>query len=142
MPAPFPDPYLHFKAVEPDLRLQAWRLHRITVGLRWLWVGILWMTIAPASLWRLRGEFALWREYFTWSAVRYGLVYHPVATLGIAFCIGMLLSVLVWQSRNILFDLPRVEQRRLEKQVRKIRHQGPVHPLWRWVWSPYDPQLK
>ncbi len=142
MPAPFPDPHLHFKAVAPDLRLQAWRLHRITVCLRWLWVGFLWMTIAPVSLWRLRYEFGLWREYFTWSAVRYGLFYHPLATLGLAFCVGMLLSVLVWQSRNILFDLPRTEQRRLEKQVRKIQHQGPGHPLWRWLWSPYDPQLK
>ncbi len=112
---------------------QVQRLHHLTVYGRWLFVGLLWSSIAPCCLWDLRSEIVLWRQYFTWVAVRYGLYYHPLATLGLAFCIGMTAAVLVWQSRNILLGLPRPDQRRLEQQVHRIRQQGPSHPLWRWV---------
>jgi hypothetical protein len=100
---------------------------------RWLFVSLLWITIAPASLWGLRNEIVLWQQYFTWVAVRFGLIYNPLSAFGLAFCIGMTASVLVWQSRNILFGLPKVEQERLEKQVWRIRQQGTSHPLWKWV---------
>jgi len=42
-------------------------------------------------------------------------------------------SVLVWQSRNILWGLPLAEQEKLKKQVYRIRQQGSSHPLWKWV---------
>lgn len=112
---------------------QVQRLHKLTIYGRWLFVACLWLTIAPVSLWGLRTEMALWQQYFTWVAVRYGLFYHPLSTFGLAFCIGMTASVLVWQSRNILFGLPQAEKQRLEKQVYRIRQQGPTHPLWKWV---------
>jgi hypothetical protein len=112
---------------------QVQKLHQLTVYGRWLFVGFLWLTIAPVCLWNLRQEITLWREYFTWVAVRYGLFYHPLSTLGLAFCIGMTVAVLVWQSRNILVGLPQQEKQRLEKQVWRIRQQGPTHPLWKWV---------
>ncbi|MCW5315180.1 hypothetical protein GTQ43_15590 [Nostoc sp. KVJ3] len=112
---------------------QVQRLHRLTVYGRWLFVGCLWLTIAPVSLWGLRPEISLWEQYFTWVAVRYGLFYHPLSTFGLAFCIGMTTAVLVWQSRNILFGIPQPEKQRLEKQVYRIRQQGPSHPLWKWV---------
>ncbi|MEA5577082.1 hypothetical protein [Anabaena sp. UHCC 0451] len=112
---------------------QVQRLHQLTVLGRWIFAGCLWLTIAPLCLWNLRTEFVLWKQYFTWAAVRYGLVFHPLSTLGLAFCIGMTVSVLVWQSRNILLGLPQPEKQRLEKQVCRIRQQGPTHPLWKFV---------
>lgn len=118
---------------EQSFAQQVQKLHQLTVYGRWLFVGFLWLTIAPICLWNLRQEITLWRDYFTWVAVRYGLFYHPLSTLGLAFCIGMTVAVLVWQSRNILVGLPQQEKQRLEKQVWRIRQQGPSHPLWKWV---------
>jgi hypothetical protein len=112
---------------------QVQRLHQLTVWGRWLFVGCMWLLIAPAALWDLRAEIALWRQYFTWVALRYGLFDHPWATLGLSFCIGMTVAVLVWQSRNILLGLPHQEKQRLEQLVWRIRQQGPSHPLWKWV---------
>ncbi|MEO3706877.1 hypothetical protein [Trichormus azollae] len=112
---------------------QVQRLYQLTVYGRWLFVCCLWLIISPACLWDLRSEIALWQEYFTWSAVRYGLFFHPLSTLGLAFCIAMTVLVLAWQSRNILVGLPQPEKKRLEKQVCRIRQQGPTHPLWKWV---------
>lgn len=112
---------------------QVQRLHELTVYGRWLLVIFLWLTLAPLCLWDLRAEIALLREYFTWASVRYGLFFHPFATLGLGLCVGMTLSVLMWQSRNILFGMPVPEKQRLEKQVYRIRQQGPSHPLWKWV---------
>lgn len=118
---------------DPSFKQQMHRLLRLKVYARWLFVSLLWVTIAPLSLWGLRSEIALWRQYFTWVAVRYGLYYNLLPTLGLAFCIGMTAAVLVWQSRNILVGLPSQEQRRLEQQVCRIRQQGRSHPLWKWV---------
>lgn len=118
---------------DPLFAQQVQRLHQLTVYGRWLFVAFLWLTIAPLCLWDLRSEIALWRQHFTWVAVRYGLLYHPLATLGLSFCIGMTVAVLIWQSRNILIGLPQDEQERLEKQVCRIRQQGPSHPLWKLI---------
>ncbi|AFZ30844.1 hypothetical protein Glo7428_2332 [Gloeocapsa sp. PCC 7428] len=118
---------------DTTFKQQVEKLHQLTVYGRWLFVGILWLTIGLLSLWGLREEIALWRQYFTWVAVRYGLYYNPIPTLGLAICIGMTLSVLIWQSRNILWGIPSQEKRRLEQQVHRIRQQGATHPLWKWV---------
>ncbi|AFZ26915.1 hypothetical protein Cylst_4860 [Cylindrospermum stagnale PCC 7417] len=112
---------------------QVQRLHQLTIYGRWLFASCLWLTVAPICLWDLRAEIALWQQYFTWVAVRYGLFFHPLSTLGLAFCIGMTAAVLIWQSRNILRGLPKQEKQRLEQQVYRIRQQGPTHPLWKWV---------
>jgi uncharacterized membrane protein len=119
--------------LDPIFKQQVQRLHQLTVYGRWLVVGLLWVSIGFLSLWGLRAEIVLWRQYFTWVAVRYGLYYNPLPTFGLALCIGMTVSVLVWQSRNILLGLPSEEQQRLEKQVYRIRQQGPSHPLWKRV---------
>lgn len=112
---------------------QVQRLHRLTVYFRWSFVVVLWLLIAPLALWNLRADIALWQQYFTWTAVRYALYFQPWATLGLSFCIGMTIAVLVWQSRNIIWGLPSNEIKRLEKQVMRIRQQGPSHPLWKWI---------
>ncbi|MBN3886267.1 MAG: hypothetical protein V7K64_08800 [Nostoc sp.] len=118
---------------DPSFAQQVQRLHQLTVYGRWLFVGCLWLTVAPVSLWGLHTEISLWQQYFTWVAVRFGLFYHPLSTFGLAFCIGMTAAVLVWQSRNILLGLPQQEKQRLEKQVYRIRQQGRTHPLWKWI---------
>jgi len=112
---------------------QMLRLHRLTVYARWSLVSLLWLTVAPLCLWELRSEIQLWHDYFTWAAVRYGLAYHRFATFGLAMCIGLTVSVLLWQSRNILFGISDRQVKRLEKQVSSIRQRGVSHPLWRWV---------
>lgn len=119
---------------DPSFPAVVQRLHRLTVYARWLVVLVLWLTVGPLSLWGLRDTFSLLQQYFTWAALRYGLAYHPFAAVGLALCVGMTLATLVWQSRNILFGLPKPERQRLEKQVLKIRQQGRSHPLWKWLY--------
>ncbi len=119
--------------IDSSFNQEVQRLHQLTVYGRWLFVTLLWVSIGSLSLWGLRSEIALWRQYFTWAAVRYGLYFNPLSTFGLALCVGMTLAVLIWQSRNILFGLPENEQRRLEQQVLRIREQGQSHPLWKWI---------
>jgi hypothetical protein len=111
------------------------RLHRLTSYGRWMVVLLLWLTVGSLSLWQLRFRIQLLVDSFTWVGVRYGLAYHQGAALGLCFCVGMTLSVLVWHARNSLFGLPKQEQLRLQLQAQRIRQQGPTHPLWRWVCS-------
>lgn len=122
--------------LDPTFKAQVQRLHQLTVYGRWLVVVILWITLGSLSLWGWRYELSLLRSHFTWSAVRYGIFFNPLPALGLALCIAMSVSVLVWQSRNILLGIPRQEQRRLEQQVHRICQQGASHPLWKWVCKP------
>lgn len=119
--------------LDPIFQQEVERLHNLTVWGRWLLVVVLWITIAPVSLWALRDEIALLQQYFTWAALKYGLAYNTLPAVGLALCYGMTAAVLIWQSRNILWGMPLQEQRRLEKQVNRIRQQGASHPLWKWV---------
>lgn len=109
------------------------RLYRLLVYVRWLAIALLWLFVGSLSLWQLRPDFKLWRDYFTWTAVRYSLAFHPLATLGLSLCVGFTVGVLVWQSRTILFGVSQEQTRRLETQLYRIRQQGASHPLWRWV---------
>jgi hypothetical protein len=119
---------------DPGFQSAVQRLHELTVSMRWLLALGLWLSIGALSLWNLRETFALLRQYFTWAALRYGLAYHWFASIGLGLCIGVTVSTLIWQSRNILFGLPLIERQRLEKQVLKIHQQGKSHPLWKWVY--------
>ncbi len=112
---------------------QVERLHRLTVYGRWLVAGTLWLTVGAVSLWGLRYPISLIREYFTWAAVRYGLVFHPVPAFGLFLCLGYTLAILVWQARNRLLGLPKRDRDRLEQSVLRIRTQGNSHPLWKYV---------
>ncbi|NJR38686.1 MAG: hypothetical protein HC781_07380 [Leptolyngbyaceae cyanobacterium CSU_1_4] len=120
----------------PDFQQQVLRLHQLTVYSRWLLVAFLWLFIAPLCLWHLRSEIELWIEYFTWTAVRYTIIYNRLASFGLALCVAWTMSVLLWQSRNIVRGIPAEERRSLEKQVLRIRQQGKSHPLWNWVCKP------
>ncbi len=118
---------------DPVLQVQVKRLYRLIIYARWLIVGLLWISVGSLSIWSLRREIFLWIEHFTWTAVRYALIYNRLPTLGLGLCLGMTTAVLVWQSRNMIWGIPYEEQKRLEKQVRQINAQGPTHPLWKWI---------
>ena len=118
---------------DPNFQAAVQRLHELTVYGRWLTVLALWLTVGSVSLWSLRYPISLLREYFTWAAVRWALIFQPFPALGLGLCVAMTLAVLVWQSRNILVGLPKAERQRLEKQVLKVSEQGSSHPLWKWV---------
>ena len=121
--------------LDPTFKAQVQRLHQLTVYGRWLVVVILWITLGSLSLWGWRYELSLLRSHFTWSAVRYGIIFNPWPALGLGLCVSMTTAILVWQSRNILFGLPHEEQQHLEQQVRRIAQQGVSHPLWKWVFK-------
>jgi hypothetical protein len=116
-----------------DFQRQVAKLHQLTVYARWLLVLFCWLTLGTYAIWGLRNEIALWFDYFTWSAVRYGLMFNFIPAICLAFCIGMTVSVLVWQSRNIIWGLPAQERKQLEKQVERILATGSKHPLWKSI---------
>jgi hypothetical protein len=129
------NPQILLSELDPTLKTQVMRLHQLMVYGRWLVVSLLWLTLAPLCLWGWRYEISLMRSHFTWSALRYSMIFNPLPALGLGFCIGMTTAVLVWQSRNILLGLPHQEQQRLEQQVRRIGQQGASHPLWKLVFK-------
>ncbi|MEM9904878.1 MAG: hypothetical protein AAF921_07635 [Cyanobacteria bacterium P01_D01_bin.44] len=99
----------------------------------WRITGGLWLTVGLWSLWQLRGDFQLWAEYFTWSAVRYALAYNRPAAIGLGLCVGLTVALLYSESRHILWGLSPSERTRLEDQLSQIERQGPSHPLWRVI---------
>lgn len=119
---------------DPNFQAAVQRLHELTVYGRWLTVLGLWLTVGSASLWSLRYPISLLQDYFTWAAVRWALIFQPFPAMGLGLCVGMTIAVLIWQSRNILVGLPKLERQRLERQVLKIGEQGSSHPLWKWVY--------
>lgn len=121
------------KTIDATLQQEVERLYRLTVYGRWCVVGVLWLTVGFLSLWGLRYSIALLLDYFTWSAVRYGLAFNRLPAIGLATCIGFTVAVLLWQSRKALFGLSPHDRHRLEQQVQRIRLQGASHPLWKFV---------
>ena len=111
------------------------RLHRLNVIGRWLTLLVLWLTVGSWSVWQLRKTWETLQEYFTWSAIRVGLMFHPIAAVGLGLCIGLTLSTLIGQSRNLIWGLPDYEQAALRGRVLKIQQQGRSHPLWNRVWK-------
>lgn len=128
-----PTPEVPPAELDAIFKAQVQRLHQLTVYGRWLVVTILWLTIAPLSLWGWHYEISLLRSHFTWAALRYGIIFNRLPFLGLSLCVGVTASVLVWHSRNILWGMPLEEKKRLEKQVHRICQQGKSHPLWKWV---------
>jgi uncharacterized Tic20 family protein len=112
---------------------QVKKFYRLTVYARWLFILFCWLTLGTYAIWGLRHEISLWFDYFTWSAVRYGLMFNIIPAICLIFCIGITVSVLVWQSRNIIWGLPSQEKQQLEKQVERILVAGNKHPLWKWL---------
>ncbi len=119
--------------LDPIFKNQIDNLYRLNLYGRWLVIAALWLTIGVYSLWGLRYPISLIQQEFTWAAVKYGLIGAPMPAFGLCLCVGMLTGTLVWQSRNIIWGIPKQEQQRLIQQVGNIRRQGSSHPLWKWV---------
>ena len=110
------------------------KLRSIVLRRWWVISGLLWLTVAPLSLWSLRPDIALVRQHFTWSAVRYGLAYNRLAAVGLGLCVGLTVALLVAESRYILWGMTQAEAQRLEKLLHRINAQGNSHPLWRHLY--------
>lgn len=119
--------------LDPNLRKQVKKLHQLTVYARWLSVLFCWLTLGTFGLWGLRAEIQRLFDYFTWAALRYSLSFNLGPSLCLSLCIGLTASVLVWQSRNIIWGLPLKERYRLQQQVKKILASGTSHPLSKWI---------
>ncbi|MBE9028880.1 hypothetical protein IQ266_03780 [filamentous cyanobacterium LEGE 11480] len=131
-----PNPQVPPEALAPDFQADIERLYQLTVLARWSVVAGLWLTIGSLSLWGVRFHLWLMWQHFTWSALRYTLLLNKLSAIGLMTCTLMTLSVLLWQSRNILFGRAPEEQERLHQQLLRIKQQGQGHPLWRWLYGP------
>ena len=116
-----------------DFQKKVTKYHQITIYMRWLVVIALWLTLGIYGIWGIRNEIQLWLNYFTWSAIYYGLAFNLIPTLCLSICIGMTVSVLVWQSRCAIWGLSDKEQYYLEQKVTKILATGTSHPFYRWL---------
>ena len=119
--------------LDATFRQEVERLHQINLYGRWVVLGLLWLTVGCLSLWGLRYPISLLLDYFTWSAVRYGLIFNRLPAIGLLVCIFFALSLLLRQMRFWSFGITPAERQRLEKQVCQIRLQGESHPLWKFV---------
>ena len=107
-------------------------LHRCTTIGRWLCVLLLWLALGIPSLWFLRNEISLWYDQFTWVALWYSFRAHPWPSFALSLCVGMILSTLVWQSRNILWGLSPSELDRLSRYAQHLRQRRTRSTLWLW----------
>lgn len=117
----------------PDRQYQLIRLQQAMVMLRWLVAGVVWLIVLVWIALVLPHEVSLLRDHFTWVGLRYAIADHFWFALMLSLAVGLTTSVLVWQSRNILFGLPDREKYRLEQLLTKIEERGRRHPLWFWV---------
>lgn len=95
-----------------------------------------WLTVGPLTLWLLRSEISLLFDYFTWTAVYYGLKYNFPGAVGFFLCTGLALTLLIREIRHLTLGISVVERKRLEHQLSQIRRQGDSHPLWSLVNRP------
>jgi hypothetical protein len=121
--------------LDPNFQADLERLAALTVRLRWAVVVGLWLTIGALSLWGIRTHLWLMSQYFTWAALHYTFRFNRFSAVGIMICMVMTLSVLLSQSRNILFGRSTSDQERLRQQLLRIKQQGESHPLWRWLYG-------
>ncbi len=115
------------------LERQVQRLIEVQTYSRWIFDGVLWLTVGTVSIWALRSDIELWIASFTWAAVRMTLTFNRLPMLGLGLCVAMTLATLVWQSSIILWGVNQRERRSLINQVKRIKDKGKSHPLWRWV---------
>lgn len=122
----------------PSYQRQINRLRDSIFRRWWLITSVLWLTIGVGSLWVLREDIKLLHEYFTWTGLRYSLVYNRAAGLCLALCIGLTVALLIAESRHILLGMTQGERERLEKKLHQIHQQGRSHPLWSHIVGPEE----
>lgn len=98
-------------------------------GLLWLMGGV-WILIGIPSLWALRQDVIRLIQYFTWTGLRFMLLYKPGwPSFGILFCVILTLYVLLSQSRYELLGLMDSERQLVESTARQLRRLPAHHPL-------------
>lgn len=112
------------------------RLYQAQLAGRWLVVGIAWFSLTPWALWQFREDISLLWEYFTWTGVRYSLIFRVWPTLALAFCLALTAAVLVRQSIHLLWGLSPRELLSLRRRVQRIQSAGPRHLLWPLIFPP------
>ncbi len=115
---------------DPEFQYELEQLHKLSMHGRWVAVRLMWLFVAPLSLWLMRNDIYLMHDHFTWASLRYSLAFHPMASLGLILCLGLTTSVLLSQSRTVLLGLSNHDLKYLEKRLSRIRKQGKSHPLW------------
>jgi len=85
----------------------------------WFFTLGLWLTVGIASIWALRDTWQQLAEYFTWTAIRYGLAFNRLAAVGLGLCLGLTVALLVKEARFLLFGLTQKERNDLHKALRK-----------------------
>lgn len=115
--------------LEPKIQ----KIYRINLYLKWITVLIFWLSFGLFGMWELREEIALWQQYFTWSALRYALVYHRLAAIALSICIGLTVGLLITQSRDLLWGISDQEKYRLQQEIDKICAKGKSHPFYKFL---------
>lgn len=116
-----------------DFQRKVIKYYQLTIYMRWLVVILLWFTLGVYGVWGIRQEIQLWLDHFTWSAVYYGLAFNFIPTICLGVCIGMTVSVLVWQSRCIIWGLSNKEKYYLEKRVTTILESDSSNFVKKWL---------
>jgi hypothetical protein len=115
--------------LEPQLQ----KIYSLNLYLKWLTVLIFWLSFGLFGIWELREEITLWQQYFTWSALRYALVYHRLAAVCLSICIGLTVGLLITQSRDLLWGISEQEKYRLQQQIDQIFAKGKSHPFYKFL---------
>lgn len=123
----------HSPSSDAILNRQVYQLLRLQMVWRWLWVGLIWLTIGAWSLWELRESIMLLHDYFSLTGVIYSLYFHLGAACGIVICLAFTCSSILWQISYIFWGLTDKERHQLAVKVNKIQTAGAKHPLWRWI---------
>lgn len=87
----------------------------------WLTVLVLWASVGVVSIWSLRRTWQQLADYFTWSALRYGLAFNRLAAIGLGLCLGLTVALLVKEVRFFFFGLTQIERQDLIKALQKRR---------------------
>jgi len=128
-------PNLALDHLSPPMQNAVQQLHRWEQRRRWLQVALLWLCLFPLCLWLLRYHVGLLRDYFTWSAIRYGLAFNPIPATGLVLTFCLTVSSLLSHWFYQTYGLSSTEVRRLEKRAARIQAKGQGHPLWKTLWG-------
>ncbi|MEC4803894.1 MAG: hypothetical protein SAJ12_19920 [Jaaginema sp. PMC 1079.18] len=112
---------------------QLQRLYELSLQRRWRILTICWFTLGIYGLWGLRQEISLGLDYFTLALVHYSLVFDPIPSFCLGFCLFTTITTLLSQSRHILFGFSTSQRRQLARELQRIRALGKSHPLWKKV---------
>ncbi|MEM9155821.1 MAG: hypothetical protein AAGB13_12445 [Cyanobacteria bacterium P01_F01_bin.33] len=118
-----------------ELSPEGQKLALIYMRLRWVVVMLIWVGVGIPSLLILRAEISRLLEFFTWSGLKYSLLYSPIAGIGVCISLAFTLAALLWQSHYELFGLSKQTRQSIEQQAEFVRQLEPNHWIRRWLES-------